>query len=340
MTYRTPYLKVVGPNNEDMIRSWGSRLIGVKIIDRVDGDADEAIFIFTRKRPYMPIPGYDTPYTVHLGWDEGSSAITGFYTLQGVRIHGEPKQGQQLHLVCRGADLLAGFKNVDSGHFDAENGHKTLGDVFESLFKSTGDTIIVHPDIAKRAIPGGYLLRWNQSAIDFAMELAEENGAVVKLYDGRVLILKRGTGESAKGNPLPKVQLMFDENYMFNFDLEPQFQYKKTSATYLDTDKGTLEREETSGGGKGKDGYALPHPAISQDAAKASAEATENAFARFSGTGVFMKVGDPLAIAGALADCSGFGTPIDEQEWEAVCVTHDVHPGVGWTTTVETVAKA
>ncbi|QRE74372.1 phage late control D family protein [Methylobacterium aquaticum] len=338
MTYRIPYLKVVGSGGEDMLTTWGSKLIGVKITDRRDGVSDEAIFMFTRKRPYMAIPGEGAPYTVHVGWSARAAAITGFYTFQRAHIFGEPRKGQQLHLICRGADFIDQMKRVDSQHFDKENGNSTLGEVFANLFKGNGQ-VQVHPDIAKRAVPGGYLLRWNQSVIDFATQLAEENGGVVKPLDGRILILKRGSGESASGQALPTIQMPFDENYSFDFELEPRFEYQKVSASYLDTDKGTLEREEKSGG-SGKAGDALPHPAQSKDAAKALAEAAAQEWGQFTGQGLFTKAGDPGAVAGAPVQCTGFGTPIDETKWEATVVTHDIVPNVGWTTSVETETMA
>ncbi len=43
----------------------------------------------------------------------------------------------------------------------------------------------------------------------------------------------------------------------------------------------------------------------------------------------------PEAVATAPVKCRGFGSPIDETEWIASVVTHDVIPDVGWTTTVE-----
>lgn len=61
---------------------------------------------------------------------------------------------------------------------------------------------------------------------------------------------------------------------------------------------------------------------------------------RFTGQGLFQKVGDPSAVAEALVKCTGFGTPIDETEWEAVTVTHDIIPDAGWTTTIETQVKS
>lgn len=337
MTYRTPYLHVAGPDGEDMMKSWGSRLIGVKLTDRLDGDGDEAIFMFTRKPPYMPVPGQGTPYTVRVGWTERTAAVTGQYTLQKVRIFGHPKQGQQLHLICRAADFIDHLKRVDSEHFDEKTGHKTLSDVFNTLFKSSGAKVLIHPDIAKIPLPGGYKLRWNQSVIDFAAEMAEANGATVKPMDGKILVLKNGSGESVSGQEYPTILMPFDQNYEFDFEIDPRFDYAKVSASYLDTDKGTLEREDKTSKEDGPRA-ALPHPFADAAEAKRAAEAKAYELKGYDGTGLFTKAGDPTAVAGAPVTCSGFGTPIDTTKWEAAVVTHDIVPTVGWTTTVETKA--
>ncbi len=282
MTYRRPFLRVLGPDGENMITAWGSKLIGVRLIDRLDGQVDEAIFRFTRKPPYMPIPGVDTPYVVYAGWSETGMAITGYYTFQRTHIFGEPKRGQELHLICRAGDLIDKLKAVDSQHFDKENGHTTLGDIFNTLFKSTGKKVTVHPDIASRPIPGAYELRWNESAMDFAMRLAEDHGGIVKPAGDGIIVLKAGSGESASGTPLPTIRIPFDENYGFDVEIEPRFDYAKVSASWLDIDKGTLEREDKTSRDKGASD-ALPHPFASKEAAKAAADAVSAEWAATRG---------------------------------------------------------
>lgn len=338
MTYRRPYLAVIGPNSEDMLKTWGSALIGVKLVDRDEGESDEATFIFTRKPPYMPIPGEGTPYIVRAGWDRTNVAIVGHYTFQRAHIFGHPKQGQQLHLICRAGDLIDILKRVDSEHYDEKNGHRTLGDVFRTLFKATGKEVVVHPDIEKLPIPGGYSLRWNQSAMDYAMQIADENTALVKPTGDKIVVLKRDNGQSGTGATLNTIEVQFDQNYEFDVELEPRFQYQKVSASYLDTDKGTLEREEKSSGQKGASD-ALPHPFSSKDGAKQASDAMAAEWGRFTAQGLFTKAGDPAAVSSAPVKCSGFGTPIDETKWQAVTVTHDIIPTVGWTTTIEAQAK-
>lgn len=335
MTYRRPYLQVIGPGNEDMLGTWGSKLIGVKLVDRDGDESDEAIFIFTRKRPYMQIPGEGTPYIVRVGWSRTDVSITGHYTFQRVHISGHPKRGQQLQLICRAGDFIEHLKKVDSEHFDEKTGHKTLGDVFTSLFKSTGKQVAVAPEIAQRPIPGGYTLRWNQSAIDFASDLARDNGAIVKPMGDKLIVMRPGSGESATGRSLTGITIRFDDEYDFDVELEPRFQYQKVSTSYLDTDKGTLEREDKDTGKKASRD-ALPHPAPTQDGAKALSAAAAGEWGKFSGQGLFTIPGNPAAVATAPVTCEGFGTPIDETKWLAKTVTHDIVPHVGWTTTIET----
>lgn len=335
VSHRTPYLQVTGPNGEDMLKTWGSRLIGVKLIDR-DGDvSDEGIFMFTRKPPYVAVPGENAPFTVKVGWSAANVVITGVYLFQRTHIFGAPKRGQQIHFICRAADLAEYLKRVDSQHFGEDNGHKTLGDVFQSLFRSSGKQVIVHPDIAKQALPGGYMLRWNQSAVDFASELADGFTGTIKVMDDKVLVLKRGSGESATGQKLPTIALKFDENYEFDVELEPRFQFQKVSASYLDTDKGTLERENKTSG-QGQNGDALPHPFSSKDAAAAAAASVAQAWQANAGQGLFTSHGLAEAVAGAPVKCQGYGSPIDETDWISSTVTHDIIPDRGWTTTVET----
>lgn len=335
MAYRVPYLQVLGPGGEDMLKVWGSALIGVRLVDRDAYLSDEATFLFTRKRPYMPIPGAGTPFTVRLGWSPREVALVGIYTFQRTHIFGAPKRGQQLHLICRAGDFIQHLKSVDTAHYDASNGFKTLGDVFRSVFKGTGKPVEIDPTIDKMPIPGDYLFRKDQSAIDFATNLAETYGGYVKPGGDKIVIGSRGSGMSASGKALPTIKVPFDENYEFDVELEPRFQYSKVAASYLDTGKGRIESEETgSGSGHGRD--ALVHPFPSQDAARAGAEAAGKELKRFSGTGLFSKAGDPAATAHAPLQATGYGSPIDDLNWVSTGVIHDVVPNVGWTTSIET----
>lgn len=336
--YRKPFLQVIGPDGSDQVVTWGSKLIGVQLIDRAGYESDEAVFKFTRGLPYMAVPAEGTPYTVRVGWSADDVAVTGYYTFQRVHLLGNPRSGQQMHLVCRAGDFIDVLKRVDSEHFDQTNGHKTLGDVFRSLFKATGKAVAVAPEIDSRPIAGGYMLRWNQSPIDFATDLADDNGALVKPMGDKMVVMKRDAGQSGSGVNLSTILVRFQPNYEFDVELEPRFQYQEIAVPWFDKEQGRLQTETSKGSGSSsRDG--LPHPAPSKDGATTLGEAVGQEWGRFTGQGYFLMPGDPTAVAEAPVKCAGFGSPIDDVDWQASGVTHDVIPDQGWTTTIEVETK-
>ena len=331
--YRVPFLQVLGPNGGDLVKIAGSALVGVKLIDRGGGESDESFFTFTRKKPYPPTPAVGTPFTVKLGWSPTDVAVTGYYTFQRIHLLGNPKQGQSMQWICRAGDFLDHLKKVDSQHFDEETGHKTLGDLFKGLFP--GQDVVVAPEIAGKSIPGGYFLQWNQSAIDAATSIAEDNGAIVKPMGNKIVVMTRGSGESGTGKPLSTVTIKFDENYDYDVELEPRFEFQSVAASWWNPEDGKLLQENKTTGFKASRD-ALPHPFITQDAANSAAASAAQEWQAASAQGLFTTHGEPAATSNCPVRCTGFGSPIDDTKWQATSVEHDVIPNVGWTTTIET----
>ena len=247
MTYRHPFLEVMGPGASDLVKTAGSRLIGVKLVDHGGDQSDEAIITLTDGPPYFPVPGLGTPYVVRLGWSELSAVITGVYTFQRVHFFGAPKEGRKVQLICRAGDLNKDLKQMGSEHFDQETGHKTYGDVFRSLFK--GMNVAIAPEIAGKALPGsteggGYLLRWKQSAIDFATQLGEENGWVVKPQGGKMVVMDLAAGLSGSGKDLPTLIIRYDPNYEYDVELEPRYSVEEMGGFFFDPAKGIETQDD------------------------------------------------------------------------------------------------
>ena len=333
--YRVPYLKVLGPDGSDQIPVWGSRLIGVRIVTRLVDESDECTFMFTNKPPYAAAPAENTPYTVSIGWSAATAALGGTYYLKRIHLLGVPKQGEQIHYICRPLEQSE-IHQVASQHFGPDNGNNTLGDVFTNLFTAAGIGVEVAASIASMPIPGGHVVQWQQSHIDFATDLANNAGGGVKPMDGKVVVVDRNAGQSVSGQALAGFTIPKVSDYQYDVELEPRFQYQSVGATYFDSAAGRLKQVESPDQGSGGAKDALPHPAADQGAAQTQAQAVADEYHRFSGTGLFVIPGEPLAVAGVHPTCSGFPDPIDSTSWIAAEVTHDVVPEQGWTTTVET----
>ena len=335
MTYRVPFLSVSGPDGTDQLQAWGSRLVGVKVVTRWVDHSDECTFIFRNGVPYMTAPPENTPFTVSFGWSQSSATLAGIYYFQREHLSGHPKRGEQVEYICR-SGLMAGLDQAQSQHFNADNGNTTLGDVFRNLFAGAGMAVAVAPTIAGLPVPGGHLVQWNQSAIDFATDLAADVGGIVKPMGGQILVLDRLAGLTVSGQTLAAWSIVHDPSYEYDVEIEPRFAYQSVSANYFDQPTGRLKSQSSpdASGDGAKQG--LPHPAPDQASAATLAQARANEWRRFTGTGMFTIPGEPNAVAGSKPACSGYPDPIDGIAWIAVEVTHDIVPDTGWITTVET----
>ena len=334
MAYRIPYLAVTGPNDVDQLKAWGSRLVGVRIVTRFVDASDECTFTFTNEPPYATAPAENTPFSVKVGWSAEGATLGGTYYMQRIHLWGDPKTaGDMVSYICRSGQM-AGLDQADSRHFNEQNGNKTLKDVFTNLFADAGMGVDVAASIAGLPIPGGHLVQWNQSAIDFATDLANDVGGIVKPMGGKILVLDRNSGQSVSGQSLAGWTILKTPGYSYDCEFEPRFQYQSVAVPYMDDAAGRVKSEvsQASGGGA-KQG--APHPAADQGAAQTQAKARADEFRRFTGTGIFEMPGEPNAVAGSHPTCSGFPDPIDSTAWIAAEVTHDVEPGQGWITTVE-----
>ena len=335
MAYRTPFLSVIGPDGTDQIKVWGSRLIGVRIVTRHVDESDECTFMFTNKPPYATAPAENTPYTVSIGWSATAASLGGTYYLKRIHLLGQPRSGEQIHYICRPIER-SGIHEVASQHFSQDNGNKTLGDVFKNLFSAAGMAVEVATSVAGLPIPGGHAIQWQQSHIDFATDLANDVGAVVKPMDGKIIVVDRNAGQSVSGKTLAGFTIPKLDGYQYDVELEPRFSYQSASVLYFDYDAGRPGQATSPSDGSSNAKNGLPHPAPDQATATTTAKAVADEFKRFAGTGLFVMPGEPNAVSGAHPTCSGFPDPIDRTKWIAAEVTHEIDPGRGWITTVET----
>ncbi|WP_020185966.1 hypothetical protein [Methylopila sp. 73B] len=333
---RKPVIRVTGPTGVDLVGRWGQALLGVTITDHAGHESDECVIRLRRAPPWDAPPPTGARYTVEVGWAGAGLAMTGVYTTQRHRISGSPEEGEEIEVVCRAADFLDKGKAVDSEHFDEENGHGTAGKIFETLAARMGVEAVVDAEIAAVAVP--YRLRWRQSAIDFASELADDVGAVAKPQAGKLVVTKRGGGSSASGKALPPVHVVYDESYAFDVNGEPRGSYAKTSSPWFDGEAGRDDVEEFDSASATSASGDI-HPAPSKEEAKSRASAAGDAQARGGLTGSFEMAGNAAAVAGAPLIASGFGAGVDDVDWRIGTVTHDITPDVGWVTTVEVETK-
>lgn len=331
---RRPFVQIIGPGARNLVPFWGSDLLSVTVTDQAGYESDEAVLTF-KAPPFSP-PPKGTRYSISAGFLPGGAINFGSFTVSRSSFGGSPEDGELMEVHCRAADFLDKMKEVGSQHYDQKNGHGTAGKIFQNLAAKAGVPALVSSTIASVEIP--YRLRLNQSPLDFATELADEIGAVVKPQAGKLVVLERGKGESGSGQSLPPILINHDDVYDWSLDLEERTAHEGAKTGWFNPDKGRVESESASAG-RGK-GLFLPlHLTPSKTEAVKTAASVAASLNRWSGSGYFETAGMPNAVGGAPVTLVGFGAAVSAVPWIAASVEHLIVPDEGWTTTTDVETK-
>lgn len=212
--------------------------------------------------------------------------------------------GEILRLCGKSASMRAEIKEQDSEHFD----HKTIAEIVESLAKRHGYQAKVSPKFTKQTLP--YVVRTDQSAIDFLTRLTDRMQARFLIKDNKFLFLS--------GDNLPLQTIHQHECSHWEFSLEPRTQYGMIEARYFDRAKGQ-QHVVTH-----RTGYTGPirrlrtcYPCERQALAAAASESDR--LCRAMGSGSLSLEGRPEIMAGQPLLLQGFRGEINGT-WHAATV--------------------
>ena len=113
------------------------------------------------------------------GYRETGVTTMGQYVADGWGYSLSQDGGEELTLTCKAADLTEQQKEKGSEHFD----NQTLGSILKKTFGRVGTQIYVDPQLAGIQIE--YLVRHDQSSLDFATRLADQYNALFKYGGGK-----------------------------------------------------------------------------------------------------------------------------------------------------------
>lgn len=334
MMARKPFVQVIGPSGGDLVARLGKRLVSVSISDVAGSESDALTFVVAVDPPFPSTPPKGTRYAAYLGWSARSPRLMGIYTVQSSDIGGDAEAGYTMTVTSRASDFVDTMKRVDSEHFEQE----TAGGIFQKLAGRNGMVAVVDQEIA--SLPIAYRLRWNQSVVDFASDLADEVGGTMKLAGGKMVVQPRGDGKSGGGLTLPTLIVPFSSVYSFSVQVEVRGEFKETGGAWFDPAKGQKKIEKSGGPGQASE-YLPAHPFADQEMAKRGGKAAGREVARKSATGSFDMAGELAATGESPVKLLNFGSELDGLKLVASGIEHKVtfDEGGGWVTTVQVEGK-
>ncbi|WP_254493241.1 phage late control D family protein [Bartonella sp. B1099] len=293
------------------------RLLTATITDNAGNEADTFEAEFDDSGNDLEIPSRNTALHVTFGYENSIRAFMGRFVVETVISCGG-SDGEILRLCGKSASMRAEIKEQDSEHFD----HKTIAEIVESLAKRHGYQAKVSPQFTKQTLP--YVVRTDQSAIDFLTRLADRMQARFLIKDNKFLFLS--------GDNLPLQTIHQQECSHWEFSLEPRTQYGMIEARYFDRAKGQQHAVTH------RTGYTGPirrlrtcYPCEQQALAAAASESDR--LCRAMGSGSLSLEGRPEIMAGQPLLLQGFRGEINGP-WHAATVTHRYEKQSGYITEI------
>lgn len=329
--WRRPLLAVVNGSGRNLMGQLKGLWLEVKVTDRAGQESDKATILCLGPPGRFGIPKRDEEFEILMGWADEGLVTQGRFRFQTANARGAPEDGERIALDFKAADFVDDLKKSGRKHYDAGT---TFGDLVRKEAKAAGLTALVDPVLDKLKL--GYRLRWDQSAIDFINEVADDVGATIKPAGGKLVAMKRGGGTTGGGKALEPILIRRRRSFGYDVDIEPRPEAGHVAAAWQDEKSGRRRLTKVP---TGRDGpiVILPHPYRSEIEAREAAKSQAYERGNNSGSGYFESPGLPRARAEAPVIATGFGGFIDGR-WKAESVEKVITVQGAFTATVNIAA--
>lgn len=327
--WRRPLLQVVSARSgKDIMPALGGLWISVSVTQHEGGESDEAEIEFIGPPSRVALPKKGDKFKILMGWADEGLIDQGSYTVQKIKAHGSPDEGERLTATLRAAELDGKAKGSGRKHYDAD---ETAGDRLKKVAKEGGGEAVVHPDIASIKLP--YALRLDQSPLDFAREIADATSGVLKVASGRWIVTPRAEGKGGGGSELEEIVIKYRRGSSYEVEVDARGDYKACAGAWTDPKDGKRKLVKAVLDAGDGPTHVLPHPHKSEAEAKKAAEAWLKQQLAATGDAQFEQPGLPRAKPGAKTTVTGFGAGIDGT-WKAKKIVKVVTASGGFKTTV------
>ncbi len=293
------------------------RLLSATITDHAGNQADTFEAEFDDGNNDLEVPQSNSTLQVIFGYENSISAFMGCFVVESVVSCGG-SAGEILRLCGKSASMRGEIKEQMSEHFD----HKTIGEIVETLAKRHGYQAKVSPEFYQHSLP--YVVRTDQSSVDFLTRLADRMQARFLIKDNKFLFLS--------GDNLPALELHKHDCSSWEFTIEPRTQYGTIEASYFDRSKGQQCQVKHQTGFSGPvRRFRCCYPC--KEEALAAAASESDRLCRAVGSGSLSLAGRPEIMADQPLLLQGFRAEIDGP-WKAATVTHRYDKQSGYTTEI------
>lgn len=321
-----PTFKIVVQGGGDITKMVADRLIRLEVTDRAGVKSDTATIELDDRDQLLEIPKTGAKLEISVGYVGGALVKLGTYVVDEVSVSGPLRS---MNIRANATDMNSGIKGPKERSFHK----KTFGEIAQTIAGDNSLQVSISTKLAGRKIEH---VDQTESDMQLLSRLCAENGATMKVADGRLVIAEHASGKTNSGKSLPKVALSPGDSASWDAVLAKRNNYLSVVAHYQDV-AGAKRQKVTSG--EGKPSLTLKHSYTNQQEAQAAADSKLQSMRRGGGViHIQGHVGDPLLAAESQATLTGFRAGIDGDGWVVNQVTHSLTPS-GYTNSLELEAK-
>ncbi|OHV85817.1 phage late control D family protein [Ensifer sp. LCM 4579] len=313
------------------------RILSIEITDEAEDKSDRVSIELDDRAGFddgavlgMPVIG--SVLTIALGYRDGVVATFGPYLIDELTVSSPPRL---ISVTGRAAAMSKSYRSPRTQSYH----QKTLGAIMQEVAGRNGYSAAVDPSLSGVVIR--HIDQHNESDMAFATRLAGLHDAVARPVAGRLVVARRGAGQSVSGLPIAAVRLTEGDCGEWSFTY---------SAREEAGEAGGIEGAESGATGGGVRAYwhdvrtgekkevtvgsepfqELRYPFHNEAEAKAAVDAKKNEADRGKAAFSWRMVGDPTVQAEAPLMLLRF-RPYIPVLWRIKSVTHHID-GRGFTT--------
>lgn len=318
-------------NGKPVASIFNERLISVTIVDKEGVTSDTISCDLNDGNPFAAIPKKGDTIGAAIGYLETGTVDYGKYTADDPEVRCLP---YGMTVNGKGANVRDQAKQHRSRHWD----QKTVKDIVSQIASENGLSPVIDGEV------GAYTYEWfgqeDESDIHVVERLARRHDALFSIKDGKLIFVKKGSGQSASGKALTAVVAtranIVEGTCRVKFAHRNKF--RKVKGRHQDRKKAELVEVEEDSDEEGTADYTLPEPYADEGEAKKAAKAKAKQLKSETIRTSVTLFGDPTIRAGAPFSYSGVRPEIDGIQFIIETATHSLSKS-GYTTQVEAKLK-
>ncbi|MGH0003180.1 phage late control D family protein [Pseudovibrio ascidiaceicola] len=318
----TPFFEVWS-NGQDIsgrMRRHGTECV---ITENAGGNSDTVTFSVTDPLAEIDLPPKGTEFNLVAGLID---PMTG---KRYERDFGRFKVDQSLpsgfpHTIgisAQSLDVGSKIKEKRTKAFKAQD-YPTIGKILEEIAGANDLEPKISKEVAKEV--NRYQAQSEEDDIEFATRLAAKFDATVSVKDGKLIVIKKGTGKKVSGKEIPIYIIEHGLNLLDNGGYSGEDvqrpAHSKVVAKWFDRQKAQEQKEEARTEEEGPD-FVIPEVLPSKEEAASAAKTKASEINRSIGKVTFKTRGDPFVQVGCFVLARNIRKEIDGI-WSTTTISH------------------